>query len=425
MNDIGIVPHTVGRQRDAHVLQSIVGRVIDRTTVIDGDRTNLHSVGAYRTGQHRADVVRQRISIAVVLVAVIGQAVAADQRAPVVTVQRQLIDQSRRATGVGQLHSGERVDIDVDRHILVIADDVVDDHRLCPADKNRRPFVDPASKAVTRALAARANCVLLDHTVGDPRIGLMDFDDIEGREGAFDLVVVAATEGDVGLIQIQLAQGSGPNAAPIAARGTGLVRPVILIRIERPAGTVLVIQLGREDDLPVLQALGDQLGAESDLDAGAFQFNHGARVDFQTSVKPRADHAGQPRIQRQGLALGIPHHGPVVDEVRPSSRHLPNQYIGPAAAHRTAEHPQQGSDRCRRQARQLDDSNVQGPGRRRDRHAAGGVGSRTGLPRRQVHHDNPIGVTAGSHSRNTRRDFQLAERHGTYRRRIAIQDADS
>jgi len=205
VHDVGVIPDALGREGDPDGAQVVVRGVHGGPVVRDRRGANLHSVRAHPTGQHVAIVVGDQIAVAVILVAVVGQAVAADQGTPVVLVERHPVDRAGGASGIGNQLARERIKVDADRHVLVVADDVIQNHRLGAADEHRGPVVNAASVAVRRSLAAGAGGIVFDHTVGDPRLRLMDLDDVEALEGAFDLVVVAAAESDVGVIQAQVA----------------------------------------------------------------------------------------------------------------------------------------------------------------------------------------------------------------------------
>ena len=195
----------------------------------------------------------------------------------------------------------EGVRVDIDRDVGVVTDGIVQKCRLRTTDEDRGAVVRPAAETVVRALAAGAWVVLLDHTVGNAGIGLVEFDDVEAFESTLDLAVVAATKGDVGMVHVQLAEMPNEQSRPIPARrihGTGInARMPIVIGVEGSAGTVSVIQFGCEDDFLAVESLGNQLGTEGHLDACPLELDHRTRVDLQTGIRTCTDDACQPRIQ--------------------------------------------------------------------------------------------------------------------------------
>ena len=108
--------------------------------------------------------------------------------------------------------------------------------------------------------------VVLEERVGDPDGRLADVDGGEGGEAALDGDVAAGVE-DAGVVDAALGGGAEIEAAPIARRRR---LPLAVVGgVEGAAGAVGVVLQRGEDDGIGGGALGDELGAEADLDPRA------------------------------------------------------------------------------------------------------------------------------------------------------------
>ena len=206
------------------------------------------------------------------------QPVAPDKRTAVVVVAPVTVDATGAPSRVGQLDVAERVGVDRDHGARVAAEVVVEDHRLGPADEDRRGGVATPAPAGRRRGAAG---VALDAAVGHTEIALVGFDDVELVERSLDRSR-AATVSDVGVVDARLGAGVEHDAAPVAG---GADVGQVAIRVERAAGPVAVIAEAREHDPLGGRALRDELrGAPFELDPRALQLHNDARVDRQPAA---------------------------------------------------------------------------------------------------------------------------------------------
>ena len=78
--------------------------------------------------------------------------------------------------------------------------------------------------------------------------------------------------------------GGEVEAAPVARRRRRVA--AVVGRVERPARSVAVVEQRREDDRVARPPLGDQLGADLDLDPAVVELDDDARIDRQPGVQP-------------------------------------------------------------------------------------------------------------------------------------------
>ena len=154
--------------------------------------------------------------------------VAADERAKVITVASDPIDFSGRSPSIEKIIVDQRIRIDRDdRHLevggrlqrivvrrVIVADYVIDDHRLGAANKDRGGQVVTASEPIERALTSDTFRVVFDDAVCQTQISLMNFDNIESSERTFDSSDTA-TKGNHRMIDTACGEVPEEYAAPI------------------------------------------------------------------------------------------------------------------------------------------------------------------------------------------------------------------
>ncbi len=222
---------------------------------------------------------------------------------------------------IGQGGVVHRVGVDRDRVALVVDDLVIDDHRLGAADEDRRPLVGSQAAAVARAGVAVG--VQLDRAVGDPHVGLVDFDGVElvesAGQGGF-----SAGVGELHVIEASPARRGEDQAAPLA--GAGRVDEAVVARVEAAAHPVGVVLERGEHDRIARQAFGDQLAGDLRVDPRSFELDDHTRIDPQPAVEPRrrAERPARRAVNQQVL-------GDDVDDVRvvPAAGHF--ELLGDAA----------------------------------------------------------------------------------------------
>ena len=245
VDDVGVVPDT-----------------------LDGDLLATHHEAADRAGD-----------------AVERQPVAADERTAVVVVATVAVDEAGAAARVGPLEVAERVGVDRDHRAGVVAEVVVEDHRLGPADEDRGGGVATAARAARRR---GAGGIALDPAVGHAEIALVGFDDVEPVEGSLDRTRAAA-KGDIGIVDARLGAGVEHDAGPVAG---GADVGLVAIRVERAAGPVAAVAEAREHDPLGGRALRDELrGAPLEFDPRAPEFHDDAGVDREAAA-PTGFHVG-------------------------------------------------------------------------------------------------------------------------------------
>lgn len=160
---------------------------------------------------------------------VIGQLVEPDQRAVVIRKLCERIGQPSAASPVGHHVIVQGVDVDVDRRSAVVLDDVVHDDRLGADYVNHGRGAGLAAVAV----AAAAARVVLQGAVGDPHVGLIDFDRVPGIfRTAFDRALAA------GILQDHVVQAgavAGPKYKPAQSPGLGVWLALFVVANVPPA----------------------------------------------------------------------------------------------------------------------------------------------------------------------------------------------
>ncbi len=121
---------------------------------------------------------------------VIVQAIAHHQGAMVTEARWMDIRRSRRAAPIFDQRGVERVNINANGRPQVMTQDIVDQHRLGPAHKDGSFAVEapPESRLGTlRVVIHGLKSVVIEFQdrSADPRIGLMDLDDVKSSKCAF------------------------------------------------------------------------------------------------------------------------------------------------------------------------------------------------------------------------------------------------
>ena len=234
VNNVGIVPDDLGRQRSA-------------------------------ADHHAVDVV-------------FGQLVSDDQRTVVIGVFLGRFDLASASSPVGLHGRVQGVDVNTDNGAFVASEDVVRDHRLGASDEDRRGCRPHASVSI----AAAAARIVVDHAMGDSHVGLMDFDGIEVIEVSFD-GRFAAGMGDEYMVQASLGNRGEVQAAPIPRPGacTGWIPGCV----ERSGCPVTGIQQRSKGDGIADVPLGNQLGADFGFNACPIRFDDDAGIDGQSGVR--------------------------------------------------------------------------------------------------------------------------------------------
>ena len=196
VRDVGIIPDAFGRQRLT---------------------ANLHAIDA-----------------------VIGHPVAQHQRTAIGADGFQSINRTGRPAWIANEQVIERIDIDVDRCRGAIDEGVVKDDRLCTADEDGTGFIEAATEAVGPsgiALASHATGDPFKVAVGDPRVSLMNLQDVEARESTLDAGHATAISED-GVIDAHTAQMAAENACPVTWIGC---KGLISTGIKNTAGSVAIV----------------------------------------------------------------------------------------------------------------------------------------------------------------------------------------
>ena len=206
--------------------------------------------------------------------------VVGNQRTLVIAEPVQHIDPASRPARVALQDVVQRVGVDADRRCVVVANGVADDDRLRAANEDHGFLVEAAAKSALRPLTAHAIRIELEQRVGDPRLGLVNLDDVEGAKRPFH-ASHAAAKGERGVVDAAACVRSEKYAAPVAGQGVGIGAAG---RVERAARAESTVDQRREYDLQAVGTLGDQLPADRRLDPRPVQFDDGRRVDPQPAV---------------------------------------------------------------------------------------------------------------------------------------------
>ena len=234
-----------------------------------------------------------------------AQQVPHDERTLVVTVATESVIESRRTTIVALQLRRHRVRVDRKYRAGVVAEDVVDDHRLGAAGEDRARGIGSASVTPCRCGAADAIPILFKDAVGHAQLCLMSFNHVEAGEVAVGRNDISA-EGDQctvnagGRIRSQI--DTAPQAHTRSATGADLIgtQAVVVVRIERPAGTVAIVQTRSDDDLATGYSFSYQLGAHADFNPRTFELQDHVRVNHEAGVKSGAIAACEGQIKNPG-----------------------------------------------------------------------------------------------------------------------------
>ena len=258
--------------------------------------------------------------------AVVVETISSEQRTSVCIEILDAIHFTRLTADIATQFGIHGVCIDGQCRTNVVLECIVDEDRLCTADKDcstsavvvaeRIIFVRRSAQSIDGSLATHPVAIVFKDRVSNPRVGLLKLEWAECFERTFQARDTTSVSDD-SIVEADIGSWGSVNSAPVASFRVQGSSESVVVRIERTARTEAIVLFAGEHDPISIGSFSEQLRALTELDASTFDLDNATWIDREGRVQPWSDVArgfnAQSSSERAGAIVQVRIDGRITD----------------------------------------------------------------------------------------------------------------